>query len=356
MEAKGFSTRRCFLLALIFTLITKTAPVTFADDSSATAVVHDIERSIDQVGETSLRKGDAAEKIAQNLRKRGFAEEQLLDGASYIARRWDIFAPGPYVYGFHGISQALWSSVWKPKLGSDENIMKERVVPIIRDSRYPPRMRLFYLQIVDSYLRNLKNAKQPVPDDLSKRLVETAYSIGEAEDPNLSAYTVRVVAAWDKGTKRDQFLAAALASPKPGVQDSAADAVAFWGASEHTRKEVLALIEKLEALPVARQRNLLRAASRIATDRRISIGERKNAIQKLSSVYEATGSLSVKDQMQTAFLRIGAGLPSEEKEAFVWKLKEIRDRAKDETKSKLDKTLSDISIVEENEKKHNKKH
>ena len=297
----------------------------------------------------------APEKFAAKLRGRGFVEGQLLEGAAYIARSKDIFAPGPHTYAFHGINYTLWP-IWKQKLGTDEGVIKDKVLPIVRDPTVPPRMRLFYLQLADSHLRDLNNQKKQVPATLARLTADTAHAIGTDADPSLSAYSIRVVAAWGSGREREEYLTHAFSSQNPSLQDAAAEAATFWGASEENQDKVLALCDNIQSLSSERWRNILRATSRLASDKRAPSARRQQALDKLIKAYEQSTSPKMREGVGNVLLRVASDLPNDERDGVVKKIKLLHDRSTGDAKNRLGRTLSDLSVVEENEQRKTKRH
>lgn len=165
----------------------------------------------------------------------------------------------------------------------------------------------------------------------------------------LSAYAVRAIAEWELDAgKREAFLEEALSSNQPEVEDSAAEAGAFFGASARTRGKTLDRLKNLDGLPENRQQNILRAITRFAADPRIPLGERKRTQEQLLALFETTKNDNLRERLGRSILRIGTGLSGVEKDEFVKRLKGSSSRGNEKTKRVLDEVLDGISVEEEN--------
>lgn len=316
---------------------------------SVPEVARQAEVNIRELENSKIRKSEISERLAENLKKSGFMEKQLLEGAAYLANKGDIFTPNTQAYSFYAINQALWQTVWKVRYRSEGEIFVKRALPIARDVSYPASMRLFYLQISDSHLRDIDNQQKSLPGVLRDELLKTAHLIGTGSAPMLSAYAVRTIAAWEQDAgKRETFLEEALSSIQPEVEDSAAEAAAFWGASAKTRGKILDKCNKLEAIPEDRQKNILRAVARIAADERIPVEEKTRTQEELLRIFESTTADRLRERLGNSFLQIGAGLSGAEKDEFVKRLQGSRSRGNEKAKRVLEKALDGISVEEEN--------
>ena len=307
------------------------------------------EANIREFENSKIRKSEISERLVENLKKSRFVEKQLLEGAAYLANKGDIFTPSTQAYSFYAINQVLWQTVWKVRYRSDEEILVKRALPISRDVSYPASMRLFYLQIANSHLRDIENQRKPLPTALRDEVLKTAHEIGTGSAPMLSAYAVRAIAEWEQDAgKREAFLEEALSGIKPEVEDAAAEAATFFGASAKIRQKILVRFKNVAGLPERRQQNILRAITRIAADARIPVGEKKSAQEELLRIFETTTADRLKERLGNSFLQIGAGLSGIEKDEFVERLKGSRSRGNEKAKRVLEEALDGISVEEEN--------
>lgn len=316
---------------------------------SVPEVASQAEANIRELENSKTKKSEISGRLAENLKKSGFVEKQLLEGAAYLANKSDIFTPSTQAYSFYAINQVLLQTVWKVHHRSDEEILVKRALPISRDVSYPASMRLFYLQIANSHLRDIENQQKPLPAALRDEVLKTAQEIGTRSAPMLSAYAVRAIAEWElDADKREAFLEEALSGIQPEVEDAAAEAAAFFGASAKIRQKILVRCKNVAGLPERRQQNILRAVTRIAADARIPVGEKKRAQEELLKIFETTTADRLKERLGNSFLQIGAGLSGIEKDEFVERLKGSRSRGNEKAKRVLEEALDGISVEEEN--------
>ena len=334
-------------VAIILSALQVASSGAWAD--SAPEVARQAEINIQELEKSTVKKSEISERLAESLQKNGFVENQLLEGAAYLANKGDIFAPGPQAYSFYAINQVLWQTVWKVRHRSDEEILVKRALPISRDTSYPAPMRLFYLQIANSHLRDIENQQKPLPAALRDEVLKTAHEIGTRSAPMLSAYAVRAIAEWElDADKREAFLEEALSGIQPEVDDAAAEAAAFFGASAKIRQKILVRCKNVASLPERRQQNILRAITRIAADARIPVGEKKRAQEELLKIFETTTADRLKERLGNSFLQIGAGLSGIEKDEFMERLKGSRSRGNEKARHVLEEALESISVEEEN--------
>lgn len=336
-------------LAAAFILSALLGAPSMARAESVPEAARQAEENIRELENSEIKKSEISERLAENLKKNGFVEKQLLEGAAYLANKGDIFKPSTQAYSFYAINQVLLQTVWKVRHKSDEEILVKRALPISRDVSYPASMRLFYLQIANSHLRDIENQQKPLPAALRDEVLKTAHEIGTRSAPMLSAYAVRAIAEWELDAgKREAFLEEALSSNQPEVEDSAAEAGAFFGASARTRGKTLDRLKNLDGLPENRQQNILRAITRFAADPRIPLGERKRTQEQLLALFETTKNDNLRERLGRSILRIGTGLSGVEKDEFVKRLKGSSSRGNEKTKRVLDEVLDGISVEEEN--------